>query len=103
MSQTECHDDETIVCANGILQSNSFVLAAMFQVLRVILETPAQYDDRAVTMIPDLAVDVLKTFLQDLHQHRVVFGVSSDLGCLMRPGLEPGARSQEVCPGQDRG
>ena len=28
MSQKECHDDVTIVCANGILQFNSFVLAA---------------------------------------------------------------------------
>ena len=85
MSQTGCHDDATIVGANGILQFNSFVLAAMFPVLRGILETPVQYDDKAVLMIPDLAVDVLETFLQDLHQHRVVFGVSSDLECLMRP------------------
>ena len=59
MSQKGCHDDVTIVCANGILQFNSFVLAAMFPVLRGILETPVQYDDRAVIMIPDLAVDVL--------------------------------------------
>ena len=59
MSQTGCHDDATIVGANGILQFNSFVLAAMFPVLRGILETPVQYDDRAVIMIPDLAVDVL--------------------------------------------
>ena len=85
MSQKGCHDDVTIVCANGILKFNSFVLAAMFPVLRGILETPVQYDDKAVLMIPDLAVDVLETFLQDLHQHRVVFGVSSDLECLMRP------------------
>ena len=50
LSQTGCHDDVTIVCANGILQSNSFVLAAMFPVLRGILETPVQYDDRAVRL-----------------------------------------------------
>ena len=51
MSQKGCHDDVTIVCANGILQFNSFVLAAMFPVLRGILETPVQYDDRAVLMM----------------------------------------------------
>ena len=51
LSLTGCHDDVTIVCANGILQSNSFVLAAMFPVLRGILETPVQYDDRAVLMM----------------------------------------------------
>ena len=86
MSQKECHDDVTIVCANGILQFNSFVLAAMFPVLRGILETPVQYDDKAVIMIPDLAVDVLETFLQNLDQHRVVCVVSNDLACLMIPG-----------------
>ena len=85
LSLTGCHDNVTIVCANGILQSNSFVLAAMFPVLRGILETPVQYDERAVLMIPDLAVDVMETFLHNLHQHKVVFGVSSDLECLMRP------------------
>ena len=57
----ECHDDVTIVCANGILQFNSFVLAAMFPVLRGFLETPIQYDEIAVLMIPDLAVGVLET------------------------------------------
>ena len=51
MSQAGCHDDATIVGANGILQFNSFFLAAMFPVLRGILETPVQYDDRAVLMM----------------------------------------------------
>ena len=40
LSETGCLDDLTIVCSDGTVSSNSFVLTAMFPVLRNVLETP---------------------------------------------------------------
>ena len=32
LSQTRCHQDVTIVCSNGTVKSNSFLLASIFPV-----------------------------------------------------------------------
>ena len=53
--------------------------------LRDIMDTPVKFDDRAVIVIPDLAVGELEIFLQNMYQHKVVFVVSKDVVELMRP------------------
>ena len=82
LSETGCLDDLTIVCSDGTVSSNSFVLTAMFPVLRNVLETPLQYEERPVILVPDLATCDLETFLQNVFQHTAVFGVSKDLELL---------------------
>ena len=79
LSKTRCHDNTTLVGSNGTVASSSFVLASVFPVVRDILETHVQFDDRMVILIPDLVVGKLDTFLLNLHEHTVVFGVSRDL------------------------
>ena len=54
----------------------------MFPVLRNFLETPLQYEERPVILVPDLAKCDLETFLQNVFQHTAVFGVSKDLELL---------------------
>ena len=76
----------TIVCSDGTVSSNSFVLTAMFPVLRNVLETPLQYEERPVILVPDLAKCDLETFLQNVFQNTLVFGISKDLELLMKPG-----------------
>ena len=85
LSKTGCHDNTTLVGSNGTVASSSFVLASVFPVVRDILETHVQFDDRMVILIPDLVVGELDTFLLNLYEHTVVFGVSRDLLELMRP------------------
>ena len=46
--------------------------------LRDIMDTPVKFDDRAVIVIPDLAVGELEIFLQNMYKHKVVFVVSSE-------------------------
>ena len=72
LSKTGCHDNMTIVGSNGTVASNSFVLASVFPVVRDILETHVQFDDRMVILIPDLVVGEMDTFLLNLHEHTVV-------------------------------
>ena len=83
LSQSHCHHDVTIVCSNGTIQSNSFVLADIFPLLRGILETPLLYPDPAVILIPDLDKTHLETFLNDLLHHQSIVTIIRDLKDLM--------------------
>ena len=87
-SQREHHHDVTIVCSSGTIQSNSFVLAAVFPLLRGILETPLLYPDPAVILIPDLDKTHLETFLNDLLHYQSIVTISRDLKDLMQFELE---------------
>ena len=98
LSETGCLDDLTIVCSDGTVSSNSFVLTAMFPVLRNVLETPLQYEKRPVILVPDLAKCDLETFLQNVFQNTLVFGVSKDLELLMKPGVICGSKLPYLCP-----
>ena len=75
LSQSHCHHDVTIVCSNGNIQSNSFVLASIFPLLRGNLETPLLYPDPAVILIPDLNKTPQETFLYDLLHHQSIFTI----------------------------
>ena len=54
LSQTRCHQDVTIICSNGTVYSNSFLLASLFPVVKRALETTIQYQDPVVILIPDM-------------------------------------------------
>ena len=86
LSETGCLDDLTIVCSDETVSSNSFVLTAMFPVLRNVLETPLQYEERPIILVPDLAKCDLETILQNVFQNTLLFVVSKDLELLMKPG-----------------
>ena len=88
LSQSHCHHDVTIVCSSGTIQSNSFVLAAVFPLLRGSLETPLLYPDPAVILIPDLDKTHLETFLNDLLHYQSIVTISRDLKDLMQFELE---------------
>ena len=54
LSQDGSYQDVTIICSNGTFQSNILVLAAIFPVLRNILDTFGHSDEPSVIFIPNL-------------------------------------------------
>ena len=56
LSQIRCHQDVTIVCSNGTVHSNSFLLASIFPVVRRALETTIQNQDPVLILIPDMDI-----------------------------------------------
>ena len=61
LSQTRCHQDVTIVCSNGTVKSNSFLLASIFPVFGRALETTIKCQDPLLILIPDMDVMDLET------------------------------------------
>ena len=115
--------DMTIICSNGTIHSNSFLLATIFPVVRRVLETTLQYQEPAVLLvpdldktdvleiplqcqdpstiiIPDLDVSDLETFLQHLQLHHNMFNISRDLKDLLHLQLDPTTLNRQ---GNDRG
>ena len=79
LSRTRCHQDVTIVCSNGTVNSNSFLLASIFPVVRRALETTIQYQDPVLILIPDMDIIELQTFLLHLREHHSMMNISKDL------------------------
>ena len=115
--------DMTIICSNGTIHSNSFLLATIFPVVRRVLETTLQYQEPAVLLvpdldktdvleiplqcqdpstiiIPDLDVSDLETFLQHLQLHHNMFNISRDLKDLVHLQFDPTTLNRQ---GNDRG
>ena len=84
-SQREHHHDVTIVCSNGAVKSNSFLLASMFPILRGILDTPVQLGDAAVIFLPDLDKIDLETFFDGLLSPALELKVCRDMAVLLMP------------------
>ena len=68
LSKDELYQDVSIICQNGTFQSNSFTLAAMFPVLRVVLASFAESDSDLVISIPDMDVTDLELFFESLYK-----------------------------------
>ena len=84
-SQREHHHDVKIVCSNGAVKSNSFLMASMFPILRGILDTPVQLDDVAVIFLPDLDKIDLETFFDGLLSPALELKVCRDMAVLLMP------------------
>ena len=63
----------TLVCSNGTVNSNSFLLSSIFPVVRKTMETTIQYRD------PDMDMMDLETFLQHLQEHHSSFKISNNV------------------------
>ena len=100
LSQTRCHQDVTIVCSNGTVNSNSFLLASIFPVFRRALETTIQCQDPWLILIPDLDVMDLETFLQHPQENHSKMSISKDVRDLLQLQLDT-AIKEEVCHFED--
>ena len=65
--------DVTLVCSNGTVNSNSFLLSSIFPVDRKTMETTIHYRD------PDMDMMDLETFLQHLQEHHSSFKISNNV------------------------
>ena len=87
LSQIRCHQDVTIVCSNGTVHSNSFLLASIFPVVRGALETTIEYQEPVLILIPDVDIIEMQTFLLHLWEHHSMMNISKDLKDLLQVQL----------------
>ena len=85
LSQDGNYQDVTIICSNGTFQSNIFVLAAIFPVLRNILDTFGHSDEPSVIFIPNLDKTELDTFFQSIYSESSILYFCKDIKDLMQP------------------
>ena len=85
LSQDGNYQDVTIICSNGTFQSNIFVLAAIFPVLRNILDTLGHSDEPSVIFIPNLDKTELDTFFQSIYSESSILYFCKDIKDLMQP------------------
>ena len=90
----------TLICSNGTVNSNSFLLASIFPVFRRALETTIQCQDPWLIFIPDMDVMDLETFLQHLQENHSKISISKDVRDLLQLQLDT-AINEEVCHFED--
>ena len=89
LSQEKKYQDVKIICGNGTLVSNSFLLAAIFPIFRTVFSSSAQNDEPTVISMPDMNVIHMKTFLKNLSQHQKMFSVGIDILQLLQSTPTP--------------
>jgi len=70
LSQNDHYQDVTIICQNGRVKSNSFLLTAIFPVFRDILPSLVESDSDLVISIPDMDVSDLEIFFTGLFENQ---------------------------------
>ena len=70
LSQNDNYQDVTIICENGRVKSNSFLLTAIFPVFRDILPSLVESDSDLVISIPDMDVSDLEMFFTGLYENQ---------------------------------
>ena len=70
LSQNDHYQDVTIICQNGRIKSNSFLLTAIFPVFRDILPSLVESDSDLVISIPDMDVSDLEMFFTGLYENQ---------------------------------
>ena len=66
LSDCSLYQDVSLLCSDGSLKMNSFLLAAVFPVFRDILGEVSHYDEEMVISLPDVVKLEIKIFLHDL-------------------------------------
>ena len=76
LSECSLYQDVTLICSDGNLKLNSFILAAVFPLFRDILVKIEQYEEEVVISLPNVVGEKIKQFLNDLLEEevKVVFG-----------------------------
>ena len=70
------HQDVTIICQNGVLKSNSFLLSSVFPIFEEALKHHVQ-DEEAIVSMPDMNINNLNSFLQHLAQEKILTNTDS--------------------------
>jgi len=79
LSKDELYQDVTVIGQNGLLKSNSFLLATVFPVFKTLFTSSAQNDEPIVISMPDMNVIQMKTFLKNLSQPQKNFSVGINI------------------------
>ena len=76
-------NDVTIICRDGRFTSNSFLLAAIFKVIRNIFQDMQFSDESMVLIIPDMDLIEFELFFENIHQRKKLFNVSEGIFYLL--------------------
>ena len=82
LSTCSLYQDVTLLCLDGRLKLNSFLLAAVFPIFRNVLVQVSQYEEEVIISLPCVVGEKIKKFLSDLlkEEMQIVFG--EDIGFL---------------------
>ena len=75
-------NDATIICEDGKFHSNSFLLSAIFPVIRKVFQT-LNSEEEVIISLPDVRVGELELFFQDIHQRKETLHVGSSISSLL--------------------
>ena len=76
-------NDVTIICRNGKFTSNTFLLAAIFKVIRNIFQDMQFLDENMMLTIPDMDLIEFELFFENIHQGKKSFNVSEGIFYLL--------------------
>ena len=71
LSDCSLYQDVTLICSDGSLKLNSFLLAAVFPLFRDILGEVSHYDEQMVISLPDVVSLEIKILLDDLLKEEI--------------------------------
>jgi len=71
-----------IICEDGKFHSNSFLLSAIFPVIRKVFQT-LHSEEEVIISLPDVRVGELELFFQDIHQRKETLQVGSSISNLL--------------------
>ena len=77
LSDCSLYQDVSLLCSDGSLKMNSFLLAAVFPVFRDILGKVAHYDEEMVISLPDVVRDEIQNFFDKLLKEELVYNGDS--------------------------
>ena len=73
LSDCSLYQDVTLICSDGSLKLNSFLLAAVFPLFRDILGEVSHYEEEMVISLPDVVSREIKHFLEVLLKEEIKF------------------------------
>ena len=73
LSDCSLYQDVTLICSDGSLKLNSFLLAAVFPVFRDILVEVAHYEEEMAISLPSVVSDEIKNFFDELLKEELFY------------------------------
>ena len=80
-------NDVTIICQDSKIQSNSFLLASMFPVVREIFKNSTNEEDIFISM-PDICINDMDMFFKSIYQKQSILKVDAGLSDLFSSKLQ---------------
>ena len=88
-------NDVTIICKDGKIQSNSFLLASIFPVIREIFKNSTNEEDIFISM-PDICINDMDMFFKSIYKKQSLLKIDARLSDLLSSELQHLGTVQEI-------